>query len=129
MKHPLPASAMCIATVASLLFAAPAVQSQTVETSHMVCESQNRPAGKSFVSDISEVRHVTTHVEDWNSHEFRKVVSTLSGMPKESLYTDCIRFTSYQAAYTYRERAKTVNAREGMPATEVSYVPKNQPGY
>jgi len=47
----------------------------------------------------------------------------------ESLYTSCSRRRSYEDAYNYRQRVMVVNAREGMPAMQVSYLPKNEPGY
>lgn len=129
MKHSTLVLAIGVAVSASMLSAAPDARSQTVETGYMVCTSQNRPAGRSFVSDIAEIRYVTTHVENWNRDEFRKVVSMTSGMAKDSLFTDCSIRKSYQEADTYRERGKTVRAREGMSTILVSYLPKSEPGY
>jgi hypothetical protein len=128
-KNPILAGALILAVATQMLVAAPDARSQTVDTGYMVCVSQNRPAGKSFVSDIAEVRYVTTHVENWNSDKFREMVSSMSSIPKESLYTSCSRRTSYEEAYNYRQRVMVVNAREGMPAMQVGYLPKNEPGY
>lgn len=129
MRNPILAGAMTLVAAASTLVAAPYARSQTVETGYMVCVSQNRTAGKSFVSEIAEIRYVTTHVENWNSDKFRETVSLAAGLAKESLYTSCSIRRSHQDAYNYRQRVMVVNAREGMPATQVSYFPKNQPGY
>ncbi|MBD9480757.1 hypothetical protein [Pseudoxanthomonas sp. PXM02] len=129
MKHLSLTLAMAFALATSMLAAAPAARSQTVDTGYMVCVSQNRPAGKSFVSDIAEVRYVTTHVENWNSDKFREMVSSMSTIPKEALYTSCSRRRIYEEAYNYRQRVMVVNAREGMPAMQVSYLPRSEPGY
>lgn len=129
MRNPIMASAIALVVATSALVAVPYARSQTVETGYMVCVSQNRPAGKSFVSDIAEIRYETTHVENWNSDKFRETVSLAAGLAKESLYTSCSIRRSHQDAYNYRQRVMVVNAREGMPATQVSYFPKNPPGY
>ena len=129
MKHLTLTLAMAFALATPMLAAAPEARSQTVDTGYMVCVSQNRPAGKSFVSDIAEVRYVTTHVENWNSDKFREMVSSMSSISKEALYTSCSRRRTYEEAYNYRQRVMVVNAREGMPAMQVSYLPKSEPGY